>query len=215
MSRPPASIPDVEGFFSSLEVHEHFALLEWHLELVEKLHRMCATRASINLHNSVVHTEADRSRLLSLLSQSTVPLTLEFTETYPMPSPGIANPLLRELRRMGHSTALDDFGSGHNGRSLLTDYDFDAVKIDRKLILDAAARPERRRMLGLMFRMLQVLGRNHVVEGIEEQEDYLLLREMGYRIFQGYLFQRPIPMSEYFTAAHTSPPVQNRSTDHE
>lgn len=162
LSRPPASVPNIERFFSELTVPEHFALLEWHLALAEELSVTCDTQASLNLHNSVVHTEADRRRLLDLISQSPVPLIFEFTETYPMPPPQVANPLLRELRRLGHSTALDDFGSGHSGRSLLTDYDFDAVKIDRSLTFDVAERPERRQLLRLMLRMLQVLGRDHV-----------------------------------------------------
>lgn len=200
LTRPERIDSDIEAFFADLTLDQHFRIVEWQLSLGQSLHNLLNTHTAINLHNSIVQEEAGRAKLISMLHGITAPLTLEFTETFPMPSPEIANKLLRLLRKMGHQTALDDFGTGLNGMSLLTDYDFDLVKIDRSLTFDLAHRLEKKRMISLILKMLEVLGRDHVVEGIEEVEVYDFLLEIGYTQFQGFLFDAPQPLDQYIVA---------------
>lgn len=197
LTRPVGLSSPVEEFFSELTVDQHFAVLSWHLELARDLARYAGALTSINLHNSTVQEQEGRERLMSALRTDTPPLTFEFTETYPMPPQDIANKLLREIRRLGHTTALDDFGTGLNGISLLTDFDFDIIKIDRSLTFDLAERLEKQRMLALILKMLDVLGRDHVVEGIEDVEVYGLLLDIGYSQFQGFLFDAPILIEDF------------------
>lgn len=181
-----------ESYFSSLSLSDQFAILEWHLELSVELAIERDIDVSINVHNSLVEHEEDRRRLIALLEQYRNPVTLEFTETYPMPGSGISNALLREIRELGHFSALDDFGTGHNQTSLLTDYDFDVVKIDRSLSATLAANPQRQRLMGLLFQYLKALGKDHVVEGVEDEIVHRLLVEEGFTNFQGFLFHRPV-----------------------
>lgn len=197
LTRPQGFTGDVETFFSELTIHEHFEVLNWHLELAETLHREVNACTSINLHNSVLHEDEDRARLLDMLSASSSRLCLEFTETYPMPPRDIANKFLRDLRKLGHQTALDDFGTGLNGMSLLTDFDFDIIKIDRSLTFDLTERLEKRKMLALILKMLDVLGRDHVVEGVEDVSVYEFLLELRFVQFQGYLFEQPLRIDEF------------------
>ena len=75
--------------------------------------------------------------------------------------------------------------------SLLTDYDFDVVKIDRSLVFDIANRVEKQKTVKLINQMLGVLGKRHVVEGVDDDEVYRLLKKAGFTTFQGYLFHRP------------------------
>lgn len=184
-----------ESYFSSLSLSDQFAILEWHLELSVELANERDIDVSINVHNSLVEYEEDRRRLIALLANYGNPVTLEFTETYPMPGSVISNALLREIREIGHLSALDDFGTGHNRTSLLTDYDFDVVKIDRSLSATLGTNPERQRLIGLLFKYLEVLGKDHVVEGVEEDVVHRLLVEEGFTNFQGFLFHRPVPVA--------------------
>lgn len=186
-----------ESYFSNLEISEQFAILKWHLDLSVDVSAERSVDVSINVHNSLVEDESDRRRFIDLLSRYSTPVTLEFTETYPMPGITIANPLLREVRELGHRSALDDFGTGHNRMSLLTDFDFDVVKIDRSLSATAALNSERQRLLSLLFQYLDVLGKDHVVEGVEDEQVYRVLRDAGYSTFQGFLFHRPVPVEEF------------------
>lgn len=184
-----------ESYFSSLSLADQFAILEWHLELSVELAIERDIDVSINVHNSLVEHEEDRRRLIALLAQYRNPVTLEFTETYPMPRSAISNALLREIRELGHLSALDDFGTGHNQTSLLTDYDFDVVKIDRSLSATLASNPQRQRLMGLLFQYLKALGKDHVVEGVEDEIVHRLLVEEGFTNFQGFLFHRPVPVA--------------------
>lgn len=197
LTRPNIEVSSIEEFFSELSVDEHFTVLEWHLELAEQLSEQTHTHAAVNLHNSVIQEEEGRARLLELVKSCRAHFTFEFTETYPMPPRTVANTLLRELRRLGHQTALDDFGTGLNGMSLLTDFDFDVIKLDRSLTFDIEDRLEKQRMVALILKMLEVLGRDHVVEGIEDVPVYDFLLEIGYTQFQGYLFDEPKPIENF------------------
>ena len=187
----PAGHDRVEEFFAGLDYPQHLAILTWQLELKERFSAASGCRMSINVDNALLDTEEQRAALLDLISRFPTPATFEFTETHPMPPVETSNRLLRAVRDMGHMTALDDFGTGLNGMSLLTDYDFDVVKIDRSLVFDIASRVEKQKTVKLINQMLQVLGKRHVVEGVDDEEVYRLLRKAGFTTFQGYLFHRP------------------------
>jgi EAL domain-containing protein (putative c-di-GMP-specific phosphodiesterase class I) len=118
-----------------------------------------------------------------------------------MPIMESSNRFLRELRALGHLSALDDFGTGHNGMSLLTDYDFDVVKVDRSLLTNLLTSSERQRSINLLVQLLDVLGKRHVVEGIENEEVHRYLVDAGFTTFQGFLFHRPEPVAQLLAEA--------------
>lgn len=179
-----------------LTVPEHLKLLEWLIHNSNQLLDKFGLRCSINVDDDVVMQEADREEFLRIVSLAKGPTTFEFTETHAMPDSIDANKLFRRLRDLGHKCALDDFGAGFNGMTLLTDYDFDLVKVDRALTVDIDVRPEKLQVLSLLNEMLKALNKNHIVEGVETKEIRDLLTQAGYRVFQGYVFDMPKPISE-------------------
>ncbi len=206
LSKPAAARP-TEEFFASLSMEDQFEILEWQIRLQHVMNEHTGARVSINVHNRVVETDAARRRFLHLVARVSAPTTFEFTETYPMPPVGASNHLLRDIRDLGHTSALDDFGTGLNGMSLLTDYDFDIIKLDRSLVFDLPIRAEKRKTLRLVREMLQVLGKAHIVEGVENEEVLDILQELGFRSFQGYFCAMPAPLS-----ALVSPPAEEAFT---
>jgi EAL domain-containing protein (putative c-di-GMP-specific phosphodiesterase class I) len=128
-------------------------------------------------------------------------MTLEFTESYPMPSSDVSNAFLRDIRDLGHTSALDDYGSGADSRDLLNDFDFDIIKIDRSLVLGLDSSTAMQQEMARIACALAELGKDHVVEGVETIEVFDLLEAAGFTTFQGYLFLPPVPVSEMLEAS--------------
>jgi EAL domain-containing protein (putative c-di-GMP-specific phosphodiesterase class I) len=192
----PDGIVDIERFFSSLGLDECMRILDWQFAITETLADACGAHCSVNVHNSVLASGHRRGRLTELIASQVTPMTLEFTESYPMPSSDVSNAFLREIRDLGHTSALDDYGSGADSRDLLNDFDFDIIKIDRSLVLGLDSSPGMQREIGRIATLLAGLGKGHVVEGVETIEVFDLLEVAGFTTFQGYLFRPPVPVSE-------------------
>ena len=181
---------------SQLTIVEHLELLEWLIRNSNQLIKNFGLHCSMNIDNNIVIEPRTRDEFLRISEMSDRTTTFEFTETHAMPAASDANQMFRRLRDQGHSCALDDFGTGLNGMTLLTDYDFDIVKVDRALTIDIETRPEKLKVISLLNEMISALNKSHVVEGVESTVVYDLLVAAGFRVFQGYLLDKPIPISE-------------------
>jgi EAL domain-containing protein (putative c-di-GMP-specific phosphodiesterase class I) len=99
--------------------------------------------------------------------------------------------LFREYRRHGLRTAIDDFGAGYSGLTLLADFQPDVVKIDRALIDGIDRNKPARSIVGAIVDVCRSLGIAVVAEGIERPREAMVLSDLGVRYMQGYLFARP------------------------
>lgn len=190
---------DIERFFASLSMDESLMVLAWQFGIKESLADACGAHCSVNVHNSVLAGGWQRTALTELIAGYASPMTLEFTESYPMPAREISNEFLRDLRDLGHTSALDDYGSGSESRDLLNDFDFDIIKIDRSLVVGLDTSAAMQREMGRIESVLVSLGKGHVVEGVETIEVFEALEAAGFTTFQGYLFLPPVPVSEMLT----------------
>jgi diguanylate cyclase (GGDEF)-like protein len=100
---------------------------------------------------------------------------------------------LQALRRLGVRLAIDDFGTGYSSLSYLRKFPMDVLKIDRSFTRDAC---EDSALLHAIVAMGESLGLVLVPEGIEEPEQADVLRALGCRLGQGFLFGRPVPAEE-------------------
>jgi len=99
--------------------------------------------------------------------------------------------ILREYKRCGFLTAIDDFGAGYAGLRLLADFQPDIVKIDMDLVRGIDTRLPRRAIVRQMVRLCEELGITIVAEGIETTAERDCLADLGVRLMQGWLFARP------------------------
>ncbi len=99
--------------------------------------------------------------------------------------------ILREYRRQGFLTAIDDFGAGYAGLRLLADFQPDLIKLDMDLVRDVDTQPARQAIARATVRLAQELGIALVVEGIETPGERDFFLHEGVALFQGYLFSRP------------------------
>jgi EAL domain-containing protein (putative c-di-GMP-specific phosphodiesterase class I) len=118
-------------------------------------------------------------------------LMFEVTENEPSRDIGHLKSIFTEYKRHGMITAIDDFGAGHSGLNMLADFQPDVLKIDmalaRAINTDVVRYEIARAIIGLC-------GRLHIsviAEGVETIEEAVTLRELGVRLFQGYLFAKP------------------------
>jgi EAL domain-containing protein (putative c-di-GMP-specific phosphodiesterase class I) len=99
---------------------------------------------------------------------------------------------LSELRALGVQLALDDFGSGYSSLRYLQKLPFDKLKVDRGFVtaLDHSANG------GVIIQAIvtfgRALGMSVVIEGVETEEQRVLLRLAGCKEMQGYLFAKPM-----------------------
>ncbi|WP_022684385.1 putative bifunctional diguanylate cyclase/phosphodiesterase [Sphingobium bisphenolivorans] len=124
-------------------------------------------------------------------------LELEITESLAMGMKPRVLDQLRALRRDGVRIAIDDFGTGYSNLSRLRELPVDRVKIDRSLVRDIAISAEARTICSAVVGLIQGLGMEIVVEGVETEAQMEMLRVIGCTLFQGYHLARPMGEEEY------------------
>jgi len=131
-------------------------------------------------------------------------LELEITESLAMDMEPRVLEQLRALRRDGVRIAIDDFGTGYSNLARLKELPVDRVKIDRSLVRDIATSAEARTICSAVVGLIQGLGMEVVVEGIESEAQMDVLRVIGCTLFQGYHLARPTGEQAYL--AQFGPP---------
>jgi EAL domain-containing protein (putative c-di-GMP-specific phosphodiesterase class I) len=99
--------------------------------------------------------------------------------------------ILREYRRFGFLTAIDDFGAGYAGLTLLADFTPDIVKLDMALVRGVESSASRQAIARGVVRICEELGIRVVAEGIETASERDFFLGEGVTLMQGYLFARP------------------------
>ena len=118
-------------------------------------------------------------------------LMFEFTEDEPMRDVAHVRRIVEAYRKFGFTTAIDDFGAGHAGLTLLADLLPDLIKIDMALVRDIDASPERQIIVRAIVAMAGELGIACLAEGLERAEEVRTVRQLGIELCQGYYFARP------------------------
>lgn len=149
---------------------------------------------SINfLPNAVYDPRACIRLTLEIAEKTGFPIEnimFEFTEVERLDTDHVLN-ILETYNNLGFKTAIDDFGAGFSGLDLLSKYQPDVVKLDMALIRDIDKSPVKRTMVKHLSRMLEDLGATLVCEGVETQDESKVLRDLGVKLMQGYLFAKP------------------------
>jgi diguanylate cyclase (GGDEF)-like protein len=121
-----------------------------------------------------------------------VKLKLEITESTLMNNTPRIITCLQEFRAAGIQICIDDFGTGYSSLSYLRDLPIDILKIDRSFV----SRMEDEKNLGIVqaiMTLADTLGLDVIAEGVETIPDLQLLRSLGCKYGQGYLFSQAMP----------------------
>ena len=121
---------------------------------------------------------------------------LELSEKELVQKPELFAEMLQKLRAAGLKIALDDVGNGFSSLETMLLVRPEVVKIDRALVSKISQRQEQRTMLFNLMQMVAPWNAIIVAEGVEEEEDFEVLQELGVDYAQGYLFGLPEPLTE-------------------
>jgi len=116
--------------------------------------------------------------------------------------------VIEQLKVIGVLLAIDDFGTGYSSFASLKHLNIDCLKIDKYFIDDLLSDSKARTLVASMIEMGHSLGYKITAEGVEQREQYEMLRTLGCDIAQGFLFSKPVSAEEIpkllneFSSAH-------------
>lgn len=158
-------------------------------------------RVEVNLSVRELVVPGMYKKLLETMKKHNLPnsaILFEITESYMSDS---ARKYILEnismLTKNGIKLALDDFGTGYSTLIYLIQLPFDIIKIDKSLLDDAMADLKAMVLLRNTINMLIELKKKIVVEGVETSEQAKLLKGLGVHYFQGYLYSKPVCVTDY------------------
>ncbi len=137
-----------------------------------------------------------RPALLEVLSE--LPpgrAVVEITEQRQFESYDQLQEMVRLVHERGLRVAVDDTGSGFAGLQRLVDVRPEIVKLDQALVCEVGTDPSRRAIIAAMRHFADDMGITVVAEGVERQEQLVVLRDLGIDCGQGYLLGRPGPLA--------------------
>ena len=118
-------------------------------------------------------------------------LMFEFTENERISDVAHIENILHEYRKIGFTTALDDFGAGYAGLNLLARFQPDLIKIDMELVRDIATESAKQIIVAGIVWVARALSITVLAEGVETESEARVLLAAGIRLQQGYYFAKP------------------------
>jgi EAL domain-containing protein (putative c-di-GMP-specific phosphodiesterase class I) len=104
--------------------------------------------------------------------------------------------VLHALKDLGLRLSVDDFGTGYSSLAYLKQFALDALKIDKHFIDHLATSEKDVAITTSIIQLGHNLGLDVVAEGVETEEQMMLLLDRGCDVVQGFYFGRPVPASE-------------------
>ncbi len=123
-------------------------------------------------------------------------IELEITESVLVEDIEESTRKLQILRRAGIEVSVDDFGTGYCSLSYLARLPVDTLKIDRSFVVRMRDAGYPRNIVAMIVSLAHTLNLKVIAEGVEDEEQLRMLRELGCDQIQGYLVGRPVPAQE-------------------
>jgi diguanylate cyclase (GGDEF)-like protein/PAS domain S-box-containing protein len=124
-------------------------------------------------------------------------LKLELTESAVLENIEDVISRMLQIKSLGLTFSMDDFGTGFSSLSYLKRLPLDQIKIDQSFVRDVTSDTNDAAIVRAIIAMSHSLGMQVIAEGVETQEQLAFLKENGCMRYQGYLFGKPIPISEW------------------
>ncbi len=194
---PPDEFIDIaEANGSILALQEH---------VLEKVCRFAAERIlpypelgieELNINISVVQCmQPDMvEKTMAIIDKCKIPhqmINLEITERLAVTSYELMRTHMERFKRMGIRFSLDDYGTGNSNLTYLINFSFDRLKFDKGMVWNYFEKDSAKLILDHEFELVRKIGIPMVLEGIETQEQFDAVRELGVEYLQGYYFSAP------------------------
>lgn len=169
-------------------------LMIWRSEGVE------VVPVSVNLSRVELYQEDLIQYLEETLQKYNVPaelVELEITETTTLNNMNFIRNKLNQIKELGIKVSMDDFGIGNSNISNLKDIPIDILKIDKSILDDIDTNIKSKIVVESILNICKHLDLDVVAEGVENIKQVEILKSIGCRVIQGYVFYRPTNQNEY------------------
>jgi EAL domain-containing protein (putative c-di-GMP-specific phosphodiesterase class I) len=199
------------GFIGPLEEHNQIDELTW--MMLRKSVGFCSewraksgrdVNVSINLSVKSLVDVHFADRVIELVHRENLDpknIILEVTESATTTDVGHSLENLSRLRMKGFGLSIDDYGTGYSSLQQLARIAFTEIKIDQSFVANARTQQSARIILESTLDMAKKLDISTVAEGVETQDDWDFLRQLGCELAQGYLIAKPMEASKLLTWA--------------
>jgi len=160
----------------------------------------CEASVSVNTSYSQLKQHGFVSLVQNILETYSLPpeyLNLEITEDESMEDLETIIHILEQLKNMGIKISLDDFGTGYSSLSYVNKLPIDKIKIDKSLIMNLEKNYKNLMIIKSIINMSHSLNIKIIAEGIETEEQFRILNELGCDFIQGYLIGKPMEAADF------------------
>lgn len=197
---PATFIPALEesGFVVTLDKYIWQGVASWLRERINRGLRVVPISLNVSRVDILACDVAEH--MGALAAQNNLPpklMRIEITETAYTGESEAVDKLTADLHARGFSTYMDDFGTGQSTLAMLKNVNVDVIKLDRAFVPVDGDHGRSTQIISSMLEMAHSLHLPVVVEGVETNEQANMLRQMGARYAQGFLYYRPMPAIDF------------------
>ena len=125
-------------------------------------------------------------------------IEIELTESIVLEDAERFKHVVEDIHNAGFGCSMDDFGSGYSSLNMIQDISVDTLKLDKVFFRNATRDPVRTEsVISNIIGMAKALSMETVAEGVEHREQVAMLRRVGCDIIQGFVFAKPMPLSDF------------------
>ena len=193
------SIAEQTGLIIELGNHvietAFIALNEWHEKGIDIKHISINLSARQVTHHNFVN---DITRLCKKYcdNNTVTKVIFEITESIVAEGLTIVN-VINEIKKLGIQFSMDDFGTGYSSLSYIRRLPIDEIKIDRHFINELSQYSNAEEMVDTILHIAKIFNLTVVAEGVETEKQKNFLIEHGCKIFQGYLYSKPLCKEDF------------------
>lgn len=175
-----------------------FLLTQFVINEVMEIIKNNRIKISINLSPIIIEKNSFFVQILEVIKNFELKEYIIFEITEGVAIKDLKNTIekIKRFNEIGVHFSMDDFGTGYSSLSNLNLLPMSEVKVDKSFIKEIEERPENRLIIEMIVRLGNILGFQIVAEGVENIEHLRILKGLGCYIFQGYYFDKPIPIDE-------------------
>lgn len=156
----------------------------------------------INLNLSVVQllqkdVAETVARILKKTGVNPKNIVLEITESFAINDMDRVLDIIKGIKKLGPRIALDDFGTGYSSLNYIKQLPLDIIKVDKTFIDDIVEDEYAQAFIKLIVELSDTIDTDIIVEGVENEAQLNILKELGVDYIQGFYYGKPVPAYEF------------------
>lgn len=160
-------------------------------------------RVSTNFSKAHLHNRFLAEDIMGIINKYAIPpeyIEIELTESSGYEDFTSLSDFINRIKSYGVYTSIDNFGTGYSSLKLMSDLEIDVIKLDKSFLSSTSAFDKESSnavVIKAIIEMAHALGIKVICAGVENDEQKHLLTQLGCDMIQGFLYDKPLPHSEF------------------